>query len=334
MGYNTETGLTGTITALITPHTKSGEYSLKLYLNHVQRQLNSGIDGLTLFGTTGEADFVPETTKTEFLYETVALCRTLRKTVPIIVGISDHKISKVIENGDCAARNGADIGLLTPLSYVKPRQDGIIYYFTEIADELRSLAPHFKLFVYNVPGRTAVNIEPLTLESLSKIPNIVGVKEASGNLDQLFEYAQIAARSSLIMKRPFTVLSGDDATAFEACSERGAKGVISVVSNFVPQRMKNMIDSVFLYRNTTKKGYNGNLDSLFKASMLAGNPQSTLFIMQELNYEIGNGDVCLGTLTSSEKSQIREILSEVINQPGRMHIDEVLNEPLLRRDDL
>lgn len=315
-----ERGITGTITALITPrYTIELEPNFDFYQVLVRRQLDNMIDGLVLFGTTGEADFVSDRDKNRIMGETVRTVEIARqldqRDISLIVGISSPEVDKVLQKAEHASKYGINIGLLAPLSYVKPRQNGIINFYEEVASKLANECPEFKLIVYNVPSRVGVNIEPATLGRLADVKNIVAVKEASGNLIQMSDYVNVARTSSDRVGRPFTVLSGDDATTYHAC-HLGAHGVISVVSNIAPMRMKRLVecsrDGSFKKDQFMTYDLHKKLEPYFKASMVAGNPQSIILMMQLMGYPIGSSHPLLGFPTSDDAKSIHNLLTGTI----------------------
>lgn len=333
MTYN-NLGLKGTFTALVTPRSKNGSPNADFYQKLVERQLEAGIDGLVLFGTTGEAEFVNREFQYARIHKTVENANGITdRSIPIIAGISDNDEEKVIDYARRARDAGADAGLLTPLCYVKPTQEAIASRYVDIANAV----PDFKFVVYNVPGRTGVNIEPTTLRYIIQAPNIIAIKEAAGpsQFVQLGQYIEIAAEFSKEQKRPFTVLSGDDASAALACLI-GAHGVISVDSNIAPQRRKEVIDAARGKHPVDSKlsidrdrdiayalELHNALLPLANATMANGNPQSVIYIMQQwrkemgINFEIGNPHTQLGA--APEKSRTIEFLmSEMTRQRAKL----------------
>lgn len=212
-------------TALVTPFRRDGELDLESYRNLVRWQLQSGIHFLVPCGTTGES-----VTLNEQEYRTVIrICLEVTEgAIPVVAGAGTNDTAHAVRLARMAEEEGADAILSVTPYYNKPTQEGIFRHFGEIASALR-----IPLIVYNVPGRTGTNILPETLFRLAAIENIVGVKEASGNLAQIME---------ILASRPggFSVLSGDDQLAFPVVA-LGGDGVISVAANLIPAEMSRMI---------------------------------------------------------------------------------------------
>lgn len=212
---------TGCGTALVTPFRPDGSLAEATLRDLVQRQIGAGIDFLVPCGTTGES---PTLTRREHLRVIEITVEEARGKVPVLGGAGGYNTSEVIElAGELKARGVDGILSVTPY-YNKPTQEGLFQHYQAIA-----AAVDLPLIVYSVQGRTGVNVESATLRRLAEIPNIAGVKEASGNIAQ---QANIAAN----VPDDFLVLSGDDAVSLPLIA-LGGKGVISVASNEIPAEM-------------------------------------------------------------------------------------------------
>lgn len=312
----------GVGTALITPRDERGWVNVLYYSSLLERQVQAGIDFVVVLGTTGEAEFLPTSTSSSTLnpehsdYRGRLICETgdklrelnKRNKVPVVVGTSAIDPKEVIERTE-RVRLLADAALITPPPYVKPRQNGIVNHYAAIAAALNT----FPLIAYNVPGRVGVNIDPETLRLLMKIPTIMGVKEASGNMSQMEAYATVRAEEGRDHEGStdyFYIWSGDDATAFQAVQQYGADGVISVVSNVAPIRMREVIHAA-LKKDERGSSLDVALQPLYKASMLAGNPQSIKYIMERAGYTVGLPHPSLGTPTSEEEEAIDSLIHQV-----------------------
>jgi 4-hydroxy-tetrahydrodipicolinate synthase len=215
--------LTGCGTALVTPFRREGgsqearldEVTLRKL---VRRQIEQGIDFLVPCGTTGES---PTLTLEEHLRVVSITVEEAAKRVPVVAGAGGNNTHEVVELARECERAGADALLSVTPYYNKPSQEGLYQHYKAIAN-----ATSLPIVVYSVQGRTSVNVEPGTLERLAEIDNIVGVKEASGNITQI---AEICCR----MPERFTVLSGDDVMTLPVISV-GGRGVISTSSNQIP----------------------------------------------------------------------------------------------------
>ena len=219
------TTFTGCGTALVTPFTAAGEIDEPTFRRLVRRQIDAGIDFLVPCGTTGES---PSLTREEHLRIVALTVEEARGAVPVVAGAGGYNTAEVAVLARELERIGVD-GLVSVAPYYnKPTQEGLYQHYRAIAD-----AASLPIIVYNVPGRTGVNIEPDTVGRLATIENIVGVKEASGNIQQI-------ARVLHEVPDNFTVLSGDDAIAIAAIA-LGARGLISVASNEIPVEMTALV---------------------------------------------------------------------------------------------
>jgi len=217
--------LRGCGTALVTPFHQDGSIDEQALKNLVSWQIESGIDFLVPCGTTGET---PTLTHEEWLRVIDLTIEVAAGRVPIVSGATSNSTRDAVAKAqELASRAGVDAILTASPYYNKPTQEGQYQHFKAIAE-----AADQPIILYNVPGRTAANIEPSTIARLSEIPNIAGVKEASGNLTQVAEICAAA--------RPdFSVLSGDDAMTLPIMAVGGV-GVISVASNEIPREMAEM----------------------------------------------------------------------------------------------
>jgi 4-hydroxy-tetrahydrodipicolinate synthase len=215
---------TGTGTALVTPFRRDGSLDEATLRALVKRQIAAGIDFLVPCGTTGEAPTLTEEERHRVVEITVELAKG---KVPVLAGAGGYNTCEVIERArELAKLDVSGILSVTPY-YNKPTQEGLCQHFKAIAE-----AVDLPIILYSVQGRTGVNIEPATVRRLAQIPNIVGIKEASGNV------AQMAAILNCV-PREFLVLSGDDALTLPLLA-LGGHGVISVASNEIPAEMTRL----------------------------------------------------------------------------------------------
>jgi 4-hydroxy-tetrahydrodipicolinate synthase len=218
---------TGVGTALVTPFTKSGDLDEQAVRRLGRRQIDAGIHFLVPCGTTGEN---PTLTLAERIRIVEILADESGGQTPVLAGAGGYDTRNIIRLADEMRKAGAN-GLLSVTPYYnKPTQEGLFQHFKAIAE-----STPLPLVVYNVPGRTGVNVEPRTLLRLAGVPNIVGVKEASGNITQM---AEICAT----VPDDFIVLSGDDAITLPLMA-LGGRGIISVVSNEIPAEMVRMVEA-------------------------------------------------------------------------------------------
>lgn len=214
----THENLHGCLTALITPF-RDGQIDEPALRALVDRQIAGDVDGLVPCGTTGEA---PALSAREWEQVVAVAVETAAGRVPILAGTGSNSTAASIERTRRARELGADGALVVTPYYNRPTQEGLYRHFAAIAE-----AVDLPLVLYNVPGRTGVNLLPETVVRLADIPAIVGVKEASGSLDQA---------SQIVNEAPagFVVLSGDDSLTLPIASV-GGRGIISVVSNIAPE---------------------------------------------------------------------------------------------------
>lgn len=216
----------GVFTALITPFTEYNTVDYASLEKIVNFQIESGIDGLVPCGTTGESPTLSHEEHDRVIAQTI---RYASGRVPVIAGTGSNATSEAIRLSQHAEDAGVDAVLLVNPYYNKPTQKGLYLHFKAIADSVK-----VPCILYNIKGRTGVNLEPETLYRLEdECPNILAVKEASGNLEQM---------GTVIdgKRKPFAVLSGDDNLSLELI-KKGGDGVISVASNLFPKEMKKMI---------------------------------------------------------------------------------------------
>lgn len=209
-----------TMTALITPF-ENGEVHAPSLEKLVKQQLDGGVNGFVVNGTTAES---PTLTKKE-IEKTFSIVKSITGgSVKIIVGTGSNSTATTIESGSHAEKLGADGVLVVVPYYNKPPQRGLFQHFKAVAN-----STSLPVMLYNVPGRTVTSLEPKTILELSEIKNIVGIKEASGNIELMKEIKKICPPE-------FTILSGDDGTYVELLAN-GGDGVISVATHVIPRQM-------------------------------------------------------------------------------------------------
>ena len=245
---------TGSLVALVTPFAE-GEVDFETLRELVNFQIKSGIDGIVPVGTTGES---PTLTHDEHQEVIRVVVEEVAGRVSVIAGAGSNSTAEAIEYTAFAKDVGADASLQVAPYYNKPTQEGLYQHFATIAREV-----DLPMILYNIPGRCVVNIEPRTIAKLAELENIVAVKEATGQLDQVSE---IAIRTNL------TILSGDDSLTLPIASV-GGKGVISVVANIVPTDVKALTDAILEGDFASARQWHNKLFQLAKALLsLATNP--------------------------------------------------------------
>ena len=248
--------LEGVFTALVTPMTTNGSVDEKALRRLVDFQIDGGVDGLVPIGTTGESP----TLSGEECREVIRIVvQQARGRVPVIAGAGSNCTSEAVEYAKDAKEVGATATLQVAPYYNKPTNAGFLGHFTAIAD-----AVDLPLIVYNIASRTGRNIDNPTMLELAKHRNIVGVKEASGDLAQMMD---------LISKKPadFSVLSGDDNLVLPLMI-LGGSGVISVASNITPDRVVTMVRAALEGDWNTARKTHYELLPLFKIIFIETNP--------------------------------------------------------------
>ncbi len=243
----------GSLVALVTPF-QNGQVDQEKLRELVNFHLERGTDGLVPCGCTGEAFTLSFEERGEIIK---AVVEEVRGRIPVIPGTGSSSTQVAIELTREAKRRGADGVLVISPFGNKPNPEGIYNHYAHIAKEVQ-----IPIVLYNVPSRTGKGIPPEVVTKLSKISNIVGIKEASGSLDQV---------SHILSSCEITVLSGDDSLTLPMLSI-GAQGVISTVANLVPQDMAGLVDAFFQGDLERARELHFKLFPLIKALFLEGNP--------------------------------------------------------------
>ncbi|NLK43340.1 MAG: 4-hydroxy-tetrahydrodipicolinate synthase [Tissierellia bacterium] len=212
--------------ALVTPF-KDGKFDKEAYEKLIDFQIENKTQALIVLGTTGEASTISKEEKAEII--TTAVERA-KKRLPIIVGVGSNSTELAIENTKQAESLGADGLLLVTPYYNKCTNNGLIAHFTAVAK-----ATKLPVILYNVPGRTGVNIPPEVNLSMSRVENVIGVKEASGNISQILEIKRLVPKD-------YMIYSGNDDQVVPILAS-GGHGVISVASNIIPREMQEMCEA-------------------------------------------------------------------------------------------
>jgi len=215
----------GSFVAIVTPF-KNGKVDEKALRELVEFQIANGTNGIVPCGTTGESATLSHAEHDEVIRIVVDACKG---KVPVLAGTGSNSTEEAVTLTQHAQKAGVDGALLITPYYNKPSQEGLIKHFEKVAAET-----DLPVVLYNVPGRTSVNMLPTTVQRLAEKKNIVGIKEASGSLSQITEIVSLCGEQ-------FTVLSGDDALLWPILSI-GGKGVISVTANILPSRVAELCD--------------------------------------------------------------------------------------------
>jgi len=215
----------GSLVAMVTPFTESGKVDEKGINELVEFHIKNGTNGIVPCGTTGES---PTLSHEEHKRVVEITINAVAGRIPVIAGTGSNSTREALDLTSHAKEAGADGALIVVPYYNKPTQKGLYLHYKEIADNV-----DIPIIVYNVPSRTGVNLLPETLAKLAELENIVAVKEASGNLEQMAQIVELCGDK-------ITLLSGDDKLILPVLSI-GGKGVISVVANIIPAEVANMI---------------------------------------------------------------------------------------------
>lgn len=280
------------LTAMVTPFDQSGEIDFNATRTLVNYLIANGTDGLVVAGTTGESPTLSTDEKValfKFVVEAAA------GRVPVIAGTGSNNTQASISLTKLAEEAGVDgIMLVTPY-YNKPSQEGLYQHFKAIAESTR-----LPVMLYNIPGRTITNLAAKTVVRLSSIPNIVSIKEASGNLE---------AMSQIIEKTPsdFTLYSGDDGLTLPVLAIGGA-GIISVASHVIGNELQDMIHSFKTGDLQTAAAAHRKLLPLIKALFAQSSPSPVKAALNLRGINVGGVRLPLVPLTNEETAALDDIL--------------------------
>ena len=285
---------TGCGTAIATPFTNDGVNFDELR-KLIEFQISNGVDSIIVCGTTGEASTMTMQEKIDTIKCAVE-CSNGR--VPVIAGTGSNNTLQAIEMSKKAEELGVDGLLIVTPYYNKTSQQGLIAHYSAIAKEV-----NLPIILYNVPGRTGLNILPTTCLELSKIDNIVAIKEASGNLSQVAEIAHLCGDN-------LPIYSGNDDQILPVLS-LGGKGVISVLSNVKPKLVCDMVDSFFSGDNT--RATRSQLDSipLTKALFSEVNPIPVKAALSMIGFDFGKPRLPLVEMQNANKEILKRELENI-----------------------
>lgn len=286
----------GVYTALVTPFDEAGEVNFDVLGELLEKQIAAGVAGVVPMGTTGESP-------TMFNAEHDAVIRyTVEKAagrMQVWAGTGSNNTQQAIRTTREAQKAGADGVLVVTPYYNKPSQAGLYRYFREIAE-----STDLPIIVYNIKGRTAVNVETDTLAEIAKIANVIAVKEASGDMGQMGDVIDSLCRRA---DDPFWVVSGDDALTVPLMSI-GGHGVISVVANLVPDRMVAMVMAAAAGDFEQAREIHFELLPLFRASFIETNPVPIKAAMNLCGLNVGGVRSPLAPLTEASHKRLVAVL--------------------------
>lgn len=256
----------GSIVALVTPMSSDGAIDTKALFELVEFHIANGTHAILPVGTTGESATLNHEEHCEVIRKVVD---QVAGRIPVIAGTGANSTREAIDLTRCAMEAGADACLLVTPYYNKPTQEGLYQHYKAVAE-----AVPIPQILYNVPGRTACDMLPDTVERLSTMANIVGIKEATGEIDRA---GQIIDRCGSRLD----IFSGDDALAMEVIL-RGGKGVISVTANVAPHMMKQMCEAALQGDRATAEEINHHLEGLHRDLFLESNPIPVKWALAEM----------------------------------------------------
>ena len=260
--------LQGSLVAIVTPLNKSGEVDYASLENLLNWHIEEGTDGIVSVGTTGESATLDVKEHIEVIDFTV---KFINKRIPVIAGTGANSTHEAVELSQEAKLRGADYVLLVTPYYNKPNQKGLIKHYEKIANSV-----DIKQVLYNVPSRTACDMSPETVETLSKHENIVGVKEAVDNVERIRQLVNISKKC-----KNFSVLSGDDPT-FMSSLIQGAHGVISVAANVIPNPISQICKYVKADKYDEAEKLNKLYDDLYGLLFVESNPIPLKWMMYKM----------------------------------------------------
>lgn len=287
-------GLKGCCTALITPFKKDKSIDFELFKKQIKRQLEKNVSGILACGTTGES---PTLSDDEW-EKVVKIANSNKKNAYLIAGTGTNNTEKTIEKTKIAENIGVDYALVITPYYNKPNQQGLVEHFKKVAKSTK-----LEIIIYNVPSRTGVNILPETVAYLSEIKNIVGIKEASGNVNQTTEIL-------LKSKKGFSVMSGEDSLFLPLLSVGGV-GIISTISNVVPDYMQSMFELFYANDLEECRKLHQFLYPLSKVLFIETNPVPVKYCMKHLNLDSGELRLPLAPLSENNKKLVEKIVQDM-----------------------
>src|SRR6516165_4659262 len=300
--------LQGCGTALVTPFRKDQSIDEDRLRRLAEWQIDSGIHFLVPCGTTGET---PTLSKDEWLRVIDITIETAAGRVPIVAGATSNCTAEAVEKAkELARRKGVDAILTASPYYNKPTQEGQYQHFKAIAEAVEK-----PLVLYSVQGRTAVNIEPATLGRLAKIPNIVAVKEASGNIGQIAEVFSYVPED-------FLVFSGDDAVTLPVIS-LGGVGIISVASNEIPREMSEMTCAALNNDWQKARSIQRKFVRLMQANFIESNPMPVKAVLAMMGRIEESYRLPMVPMKRETRAKLQQVAAEVGLLKGQAAVSDL-----------
>ena len=291
----------GAFTALITPMTESGEVDYDGFRKLIEFQIAEGIDGIVPLGTTGESPTLDESEE-EKLIE-IAM-ETAGGKIPVIVGSGSNDTGHMIKYVERAKRYGADAALVVTPYYNKPNDDGLLRHF-EAADKVG-----ISVIVYNIASRTGRNIPTPLMKEIAKIPCIVGVKESSGDINQMGDVIKEIAIPRQASGGKFWVLSGDDSLTLPL-TVMGGDGVISVISNLLPAKVKALAQTALEGKYEEARTLHYKLLPFMKAAFVETNPVPIKQALAWSGLPSGHARLPMGKLSAASEAVLKKAMADL-----------------------
>jgi len=283
------------ITAMVTPMKPDGSVDYKRAAELAKYLADNGSDGIVVHGTTGESPTLTHEEEYE-LYRTVK--KAVGGRVKIIAGTGSNSTAETLEATSQAEKIGVDGVMVVVPYYNKPSQEGMYQHYKAVAGSTK-----LPIIIYNIQGRTGVNMTADTVARLAKIKNIVGIKEASGILEQTSEIRQKTPKD-------FVIYSGDDDKTLEIM-KRGGYGVISVASHIAGKEIKKMCEAFHAGKLDEAERINARLAPLFKVLFVTTNPTPVKAALAMIGRPVGGLRLPLIEANESEKEQIKKVLKDL-----------------------
>jgi len=289
----------GAFTALVTPMMDNGDVDYDGFRRLINIQIEAGIDGLVPLGTTGETPTLDDSEEEKLIKIAV---EENKGRVPLIIGAGSNSTRHMEGYVKRARDSGADAALVVTPYYNKPNDSGLVKHF-EIA-----ASAGLPIIVYNIAGRTGRNIPTPLMEKIAAIPGIAGVKESSGDINQIMEVIDRIAKPRKNTANPFWVLSGDDYITLPLLA-LGGVGLVSVISNLVPQKVKAMVSACLAGNFEEGRKLHYELLPLMKNAFIETNPVPLKTVMNWAGLPSGPVRLPLGPLAESNEQALRNVLA-------------------------
>lgn len=287
----------GLFTVAITPFNPDGNLDAKGLRQNLRYQIDSGVDGITILGTTSETPTLTSTEKEQIIE--IAL-EEVKGKVHLQIGTGSYSTAKTIEDTRLAKEAGADSVLIVTPYYNKPTQEGIYQHFKAIVESV-----DIPVMVYNIQSRSVQNIQTDTLQRIAQLPNIMGVKEASGQVSQMSDVLELIAS-----KQPsFCVMCGDDALTFPLMT-LGGHGILSVVSNLIPSTIRELVDALEQGNYTKARSIHFSIMPLIKAAFIETNPMPIKALMHLAGMPAGKCRLPLCDLLPANLEKVKNVLND------------------------